>query len=496
MKKQWKWWLERSSFLRGAVGAACLCVVTSAGADAFDEYQTNGLVYEYDLPTISAGWMTALSGFPAGSPVVGAYDLSGRLLAANNQTLYLQLNYGSDVWVPVATIGSGWMDPSFLKISSDGSTIALGVGAGKPLLVFPSSILSVSAPPNLTGHGSVESYLVDYYDGDFYGPTHLVLNGGWVIGGVWGSGIYALERGTSTITPLIENIPGASAGISVDGSGNVFSGIGYLTSPNRTGEIKGWSALDVSDVIFFGSPSLDYDTTGSLIADNVLSAGALGFDGEGNLHVGGGDAFGVGGPSENGYAALIHADVVSDVLSGLRGPVSEASTTEYTELVPDPCQDDSATSPISYVGGTEALAIVWNPQGKPSSTPPGACYPAGSAQDYWMTGVTPRVTLYFPDNAPDSDGDGIPDGADNAYLTANPDQRDTDGDGWANIADADFNNDGIVNTADVAIWSAANGSSIGGPSYNPHADMNGDGFVNIADYTLLLGRWLDSPPFY
>ncbi|MBK8120293.1 MAG: hypothetical protein IPK39_14780 [Sulfuritalea sp.] len=46
---------------------------------------------------------------------------------------------------------------------------------------------------------------------------------------------------------------------------------------------------------------------------------------------------------------------------------------------------------------------------------------------------------------PDSDGDGIADAVDNATFVKNPDQRDTNGDGYGNRVDPDLNNDGIVN---------------------------------------------------
>ena len=49
----------------------------------------------------------------------------------------------------------------------------------------------------------------------------------------------------------------------------------------------------------------------------------------------------------------------------------------------------------------------------------------------------------------DRDGDGIPDTSDNCTLVANADQRDTDGDGYGNRCDGDFDNDLKVNAFDV-----------------------------------------------
>jgi hypothetical protein len=54
----------------------------------------------------------------------------------------------------------------------------------------------------------------------------------------------------------------------------------------------------------------------------------------------------------------------------------------------------------------------------------------------------------FEVQVPDSDGDGIPDQDDNCPSTSNPDQLDTDGDGFGNNCDADDDNDGTLDGSD------------------------------------------------
>jgi hypothetical protein len=85
---------------------------------------------------------------------------------------------------------------------------------------------------------------------------------------------------------------------------------------------------------------------------------------------------------------------------------------------------------------------------------------------------------------PDSDGDGIEDAADNCVDHPNgpliPDaggnvQLDTNGDGYGNACDADLDNIGPVNFADLALFKAAFGGN------GPDADLDGNGFVNFAD---------------
>jgi hypothetical protein len=89
----------------------------------------------------------------------------------------------------------------------------------------------------------------------------------------------------------------------------------------------------------------------------------------------------------------------------------------------------------------------------------------------------------------DMDSDGVGDVCDNCRYVANgtaiPDagghsQRDTDLDGFGNICDPDFNNDGLVNFADVAQlqmgWLQSD---------NPDLDLNGDGITNFGELSII-----------
>src|SRR5262245_36318092 len=100
-----------------------------------------------------------------------------------------------------------------------------------------------------------------------------------------------------------------------------------------------------------------------------------------------------------------------------------------------------------------------------------------------------------PAAAQDSDGDGIDDAEDNCKATANgplppgPNQdrvlqRDTDLDGFGNVCDADFNNDGVKGVPDYLIWLAAWGTSMGDTAYNTGVDKNDDGAVVPHDVLL------------
>ncbi|MCA9498228.1 MAG: thrombospondin type 3 repeat-containing protein [Nitrospira sp.] len=89
------------------------------------------------------------------------------------------------------------------------------------------------------------------------------------------------------------------------------------------------------------------------------------------------------------------------------------------------------------------------------------------------------------ESSTDEDGDGICTSEDNCIIIANPDQRDTDGDGNGNLCDADFDNNDIVNTFDLARFRSLFGSN------DADADLDGNGLVNtfdLARFKTLFGK--------
>lgn len=92
-----------------------------------------------------------------------------------------------------------------------------------------------------------------------------------------------------------------------------------------------------------------------------------------------------------------------------------------------------------------------------------------------LTGI-PGATL------PDRDGDGVSDAADNCVAVPNGPlastgrpQRDSNNDGHGNLCDADLNDDGAVNLADLATFRSVFLTG------NEDADLDGDGAVNLSD---------------
>jgi uncharacterized protein (TIGR03790 family) len=81
----------------------------------------------------------------------------------------------------------------------------------------------------------------------------------------------------------------------------------------------------------------------------------------------------------------------------------------------------------------------------------------------------------------DTDGDGVPDRRDDCRLQPNPDQRDADRDGFGDLCDGDFDQDGVVGMPDVIRFerAARAGARV------PGADLDGDGAVDDRDRSLL-----------
>ena len=143
----------------------------------------------------------------------------------------------------------------------------------------------------------------------------------------------------------------------------------------------------------------------------------------------------------------------------------------------------------SYIGGSGADLMSWGLR--------------ADAGDLYLTGGT--YARDFPTVHPlqaasaggqdafvmkivlDADGDGRLDGEDNCTEIANPDQRDSNADGFGNVCDPDLNNDGIVNFVDLGRMKAVFFDT------DADADLTGDGRVNFQDLAILK-RFFFLPP--
>ncbi|TVQ59353.1 MAG: hypothetical protein EA379_10915 [Phycisphaerales bacterium] len=297
-------------FVRRCAAPLCaltLCAsVAPAQCPAFDGY---GASWRTFTPApIGAGSFT----------IAGAALHDGRLLAVTGDTVYVETATSSGVFNAGATFGLT-SDPAFIAVSPDG--LALAVGTGTAVVVFETSELAAQGDPAADVSATALLFGVPHYDGVWLDDTRLALSADGVV--------VELDVTSDPLAPsvrtLIANIDGASAGVSVDADGNLYTGNGFAFDPDgtRTGDIKAFAPA-----LYAATPA-DFVHEGVLIG-TVLSAVSLRFDAEGNLFVGGGDFFDSG---EVGYLGVIRADAIDAALMGA-GPLDIKNPAHLLRLTP------------------------------------------------------------------------------------------------------------------------------------------------------------------
>jgi hypothetical protein len=301
-----------------AAFAAGLPPSSAIARDAFDRY--------------GASWRTvALPPVGAGSFGVSADFLpDGRIIAVTGRSVLLESAPGSQVFAPVATLDAGQVgagtDPSFLHVSPGGTSVAIGAGFGKPVVVFRVDALGAPGSPTDLAPGVNASYFdLGHFDGAWRDEQHLAITAG-----DFGSPSYVtmLDVASSVGSPInpviVQGIAGASAGIAFDHAGRLYTGNGFDLDPSSgsdTGTIRAFDPVE-----WLGG-AVNFETGGVLIGD-VLSAGSLLFDADGNLVIGGGEF-----PGDAGYLGVLRSDAITDALAG-HGPVDPSDPLQLRRLDP------------------------------------------------------------------------------------------------------------------------------------------------------------------
>ncbi|MBN2562011.1 MAG: PEP-CTERM sorting domain-containing protein [Phycisphaerae bacterium] len=296
------------------VGLACLVMLTAvevriARADAFTDYG-----------------LTETFGLPGSSPVFDVLG-DGRLVTLVDTNVYAETAIGSRSFSSIGVLDGADIGPygaAFLRVSPDGTRFAVGNGGGTSYTNYEVGVFNLDG---LVG----DWFSVDHFDAEWINDVDLAVTAG--AGGPPGV-VTALDTSSSPSSPtnpiVITNIGGYSGGITFDAAGNLYTGNGYDdTGPSDTGWIKAFSD-ERWEAALSGGPAVDFEAEGTLIAD-LLSAAALGFDAEGNLHVGGGDYL---GGAEQDNAALVRGTAVADALAG-GGPADPADPLEVRRFDPD-----------------------------------------------------------------------------------------------------------------------------------------------------------------
>lgn len=238
----------------------------------------------------------------------------GRLITSDGNAIQIENSYGSRQFTQVGAVPSAV--PSFMRVSPNGTRVALG--DGDRVFVFDPNALS-----------TYKTFEASNFDAEWVDDAKLAISS---VGEVdRGTVVKVLDVSSGAITTIIQAIAGSPAGITIDQSGNLYSGNGLGFDPSATGIIKAFPKSEWMAPLSGGSV-INFESSGTLVV-NLLSAAFLGFDKQGNLYVGGGD---VATGTDKGYAAIVSKSAIEEALAG-GSPVSSASpVTKLQRLDPDP----------------------------------------------------------------------------------------------------------------------------------------------------------------
>ena len=187
--------------------------------------------------------------------------------------------------------------------------------------------------------------------------------------------------------------------------------------------------------------------------------------------------------TNTGDVAFPAADVqVSDSQTGITPVLDVASDDGDLILSPDETWIYTASAPaLDLTMPPGDVTIV------PGCNDGRNTYENTGRVDVAGTTVLDKDTSHYC-NMGDVDADGVTDSADNCMLEPNgpliPDaggniQHDTDGDDFGNLCDPDFDNNLVINAADLAYMKTRFFTT------DPDADLNGNGIVNAADLAII-----------
>lgn len=280
----------------------------AAGA-AFDGY---GLVESFPLPA-GAGNLDVLP--------------DGRLISLAGVQVMTESAPGTRTFAAAGTLAGADFSsfgPAFVRVSPSGTHLAVGNGGGAS---FGNYQIGVFELQGMAGRW----FEADHFSAAWADDRHLALSGG-----TFGAPAFvslldtaSADAGNPVNPVVVQNIGGASGGIAFDAAGDLYTGNGFATSgPSGTGAVMHFAHHAWQAALAGGSP-IDFEAQGTLVVD-ILSAGSLGFDAEGNLFVGGGE---FGGADVN-FAALVSAAAVQRAIGGM-GAADVLDMSQVRRLDPD-----------------------------------------------------------------------------------------------------------------------------------------------------------------
>ncbi len=293
---------------------------------------------------------------------------------------------------------------------------------------------------NLFNDGSVEvKATATGLEPNFYSPGNFVQSssGTFVIDGVFVESLFDIGGGTviggGTLDTTHSNVPGSAPTVVIHPEALLNPGNGTDNEMQIVGDVRLEGTLSIE-----------------------LAGGGAGGVGQGTLY----DHLKVT-PDTSIYRTSLGYIQLGGTLDVQLSPGFAAQVGDYFDIITaDGGVTGNFTSPSTFNVSGYSFAIA-------------------------TVGTSVRLEVVGVDA--DSDLDGIPDAGDNCSAVVNPNQRDTDSDGYGNLCDADLNNSGYVDNVDLALFRQRF------ITVDADADLNGDNVVNNIDLALFKQRFL-SPP--
>ena len=271
----------------------------------------------------------------------------GQIIALGGDKIYVENSVGSRTYREVGKIPGlniGPYGPAFFRVSPNATLFAVGDNNGN---------IGIFNTTTLKG----KWFSINHFDAEWYDNDSLAITKG-----KFGerSQVDILNVNSAPfkmqLTCIINNIGGASAGISFDQNGNLFTGNGFKTvGPSGTGTIKYFSVTDWKKALT-DNISLNFETDGIFIID-ILSANSLGFDNAGNMFVGGSDKFGDG--IDINFSAITKKDAIKKAITE-NAPIDPSDSKVLCRLDPE-TQDATSEYSIIFNAKTNELYLKSGP---------------------------------------------------------------------------------------------------------------------------------------
>jgi hypothetical protein len=316
---------------------------------------------------------------------------------------------------------------------------------------------------------------------NFDPPSTLILRESTVSGnfatgsgafGNWGGGIYNLGTLTITNSSIVANAAnGWGGGIynTATGIANVFNSTIAYNGANQDDDANGGQA---GGVVNYGV----FAIRNTLIAANNIEGIPLYDDCAGTIN-----SYG-----RNLIRALDTTNVGTCTINSVTGSWTQLNA---IALLSGLQNNGGPTLTVALLPGSSAIDGADPVQGCIDAS---GVIPADQRGVLRSQGVRCDVGAFEYAPATDTDGDGVANALDNCTLRANPEQCDSNGDGYGNRCDGDLNNNGVTNAQDTTLYRQQLGQPSAAPIYNV-ADLNCSGSVNAQDSVVYRGL-LGSPP--